>query len=250
MYLHYAAVTDRGAVREENQDSLLVDGILTSRSKAMLRGRYANIATLDRPLVFGVVDGMGGYAGGLDAAALVSWRLAGIAHEMGSEEWQAWLAGLSEDVGSVGRAIGKPMMGAAMALLSFGPDRFTAVNVGDCRSYRMLDDTFVQISVDDTMPGSSALTQSIGGGRNARGRTRQLDAHYKHLPYAAMARRPERIVLCSDGLYGTIEHQELASLLAAHSDVNTACDDIMALARERHPVDNLTLIIVEVGLEP
>jgi protein phosphatase len=251
MYLSYAGVTDIGAVRPENQDVLVADGFTTGRSGASLRGHHIDVASLGRPLVFGVVDGMGGHEGGAEAAGFIAMRLAGVTSEMGRDEWQGWLAKLDGHVGEVGRVIGMPRMGATLALLAFYEGRFASVNLGDCRSYRLMDGLFVQVSVDDLIGGQpGGVTQALGGGgRGLSGHEQAVDIHYKDLPYAAFADRPERFLVCSDGLYGAAGRDDLSRLLSAPGDVSAACDGIAAFVREREAKDNFTFVVIEVGLD-
>lgn len=249
MYLRYAGYTDIGAVREENQDRLVADGCLTGRSGAFFAGDHPDLASLGRPLVLGVVDGMGGYAGGGDAAGIVASRIAALAGDMPQAEWEAWLARLSGEVNDVGMALGQPMMGATMALLAFGCERFTSINVGDCRSYRLMDGVFVQVSEDDRMgDGSGRITQALGGPRRLEAMGQAMDAHYKNLPYAAFPGSPERFLICSDGLHGIAAKQELLGLISSPGDVETTCRSMAAFALDRQPRDNITLLVAEVGV--
>jgi protein phosphatase len=61
-------------------------------------------------------------------------------------------------------------------------------------------------------------------------------------------------VLCSDGLSGMIEDDEIQTLVGATEDLDDACRKLVALANEHGGEDNITALIVrieqEVGDEP
>ena len=109
-----------------------------------------------------VVDGMGGYAGGADAAALAATALAEADPGRAPEDWDAWFEALSGRITRVGRAWDTPEMGATAAVLAIRPAGLVMANVGDCRIYRVAGGRLGRMSIDDRTqdPGSSAAPTS------------------------------------------------------------------------------------------
>jgi len=251
MYLKYSGITDIGPSRKENQDYLVVAGKLSNRSGEMQKSRIFDIDAVNYPLIFFVVDGMGGYAGGNKAAELVAMNIADVYLSMKKElfdeqEWSNKLTEISTTVSDIGSLLSTPMMGAALAVLCFSAEGFASVNVGDCRTYRLMRDIFVQLSTDDTspIPGSGGLTKFLGGIERL-----PLNPHFKFYSYAAYEGNPERFLVCSDGLYNTLDEEQIKSVLKEQLDIELVCQKLTARTRELQPQDNYTFIIIEVGVD-
>src|SRR5262249_51786348 len=54
------------------------------------------------------------------------------------------------------------------------------------------------------------------------------------------------LVLCSDGFYASIEHEDLARNLAPGTELAKATQNLPALATERDGMDNLTLQTIRI----
>lgn len=98
-------------------------------------------------------------------------------------------------------------MGATAALILAGGERAVIANVGDCRCYRVADSYVSQISVDDHDPtlSENVVTQSLGGPPRA------LDIHWLEFPHAETVMT--RYMLCSDGVHGAVDSQEMRAIL-------------------------------------
>src|SRR5262245_38085071 len=229
-----AGLSDKGKVREENQDHFLV----------VRAGRYAEtVATSlpagaiparseDRGLLMMVADGMGGQAAGEVASRTVlvtlthlilnhpEWALrvneksAAHVQDRLVARYQALDAALAERMQEDPSLKG---MGTTLTLAySIGFDVFIA-HAGDSRVYlfhdgavRQLtrDHTYVQRLVDAGMLSREAaaghqlrhaLTNVLGGG------SRSVDVELEHLRIEA----GDRLLLCSDGLSGTMKDEEI-----------------------------------------
>lgn len=238
--LTLAAATDRGLVREENQDVALTDGWA---STADLAYRDADDA-VDRPIALAVIDGMGGHRGGAVAACLTAHvlgpRLAGIVDAQSADA----LAQQAHDfVSDAGDGLGTPSMGAAFAALIVGPDGYQVANVGDCRVYRATEGVLGLLSVDDlgmsrVDPARQVLTQSIGGGGRYR-----LDTHWFAAPWVPGTRH--RFLLASDGL-AVVDGQTIAGM-TQRGDVRSAASGLIEATRAAGAPDNVTVIVVDVA---
>ena len=229
--------TEVGPTRVQNQDAIMVAGAVSATTGTRLS--WSGAVTQDG-VVAGVVDGMGGHAGGSDAAGLAALALAGAdAHP---RDWDTWFEALSARILAAGRAWGTPDMGAAAALIVLTGDELQMANVGDCRIYRVAGGHLGQISVDDRTgdPNSSVLTQALGG-------SRKMDAHGWRQPYKG---GQERYVLCSDGVWETLDQAVLRDLCTAARPPDQIVDAITASIYSQNASDNCSVIIVDLVATP
>jgi protein phosphatase len=263
-----AGLSDKGKVREENQDHFLV----------VRAGRYAEtLATSlpagaiperseDRGLVMVVADGMGGQAAGEVASRMVLVTLTHLI--LNHPEWalkvnEKSAADIQERVVARYQALDAALadrmqedpalkgMGTTLTFAySIGLDVFIA-HAGDSRAYlfhegsvRQLtrDDTYVQRLVDAGMLSReaasghqlrNALTNVLGGGR------RSVDVELERLRVAG----GDCLLLCSDGLTGTMSDDEIAGILGRTASAAESCRRLVDLALERGAPDNVTAIV-------
>jgi protein phosphatase len=271
--IEVAGLSDKGKVRDENQDHFLV----------VRAGRYAEtIATSlppgaiperseERGLLMMVADGMGGHASGEVASRTVlvtlthlilnhpEWALkvneksAADIHDRAVARYEALDAALAERMQADPALKG---MGTTLTVAySLGLDVFIA-HAGDTRAYlfheesvRQLtrDHTYVQRLVDAGMltPEAAAghqlrnaLTNVLGGGK------RSVDVDFQRLRVAA----GDRLLLCSDGLTGTTNDQEIADILGRSTSAEESCRRLVDSALERGAPDNVTVIVARYEL--
>lgn len=248
--LHHGAATDVGRVREANEDSYLAD-----------------------PPVFVVADGMGGHDRGDVASAIVVEEFARLASdgydaEHGAEVVAATLHAVQERIlafDTEQRANGADAdfsagTTAVIALLAdsvSGPVWLLA-NVGDSRIYRFNEGELEQVSVDHSLvqelvdageisqaaaavhPNRNVITRALGGSALPGGVSGEAD--YFLLPLAAA----ERLLLCSDGVSGMLDDEQIGAILADHEDPRDAAEKVVAAAVAAGGHDNATAVVVDV----
>lgn len=232
---HGGTVT--GPVRLTNQDALVVAGASSAVNGIRLSWQGE---VPPSGVAFAVVDGMGGHAGGEEAAALVA---SSLAHATAAEpDWGRWFTELSRRVELAGSAWGMPDAGATAALLALTPDGVRIANVGDCRVYQAVGGRLGQLTVDDRTddPASNVVTQAIGG-------QRILDAHAWDQEYRGDA---ERYLLCSDGIWGTLDAALLRELVTSATTGAEVVEQVLAAAEAQPARDNCTVIVVDVTPTP
>jgi serine/threonine protein phosphatase PrpC len=227
--------TEIGSARKENQDALVIGGCIAYETGAFLEIEHYS----EKPLIASVIDGMGGYLGGNEAAGLVALKLASVQESLSEEQWAELTNELSKYIRKVGYAIGMPGMGAVFSTLVVANDGIYAINIGDCRIYRLTAGYFVQISADDKskISGSNALTQALGIGNQ------DVLPHYRFFPYSDSK---ERFLLCSDGLYGTLDKYELQEQLSREDTVSVIGRDLIDIVYAKAPQDNFSFVLMEV----
>lgn len=230
------AFSDIGPNRSQNQDAIVLGNTVGVGQKSQLSW----VGEIKEPVIFAVIDGMGGYAGGSDAAAIVATSIANANPYVEGVEANNLFNFFSEKVTKAGEAWGTPSMGATFASLSIGDEGCIFLNVGDCRSYK-IDGGFVgQMSIDDRVSEeSSTITQAIGGGMH-------VDAHAwrQDLPLGKT-----RYLLCTDGAWASISQDDLISFGDSDMCLETVIDTMIEDIYENDASDNCSAIIVEVFVE-
>ena len=231
--LRYAARSDRGLIREGNEDSV-----------------YAG------PRLLAVADGMGGHAAGDVASKVVIAAMEHLDDDTPSGDMlQALRAAVfdgSEHLREVIRD--SPQlegMGTTLTAILFAGGRLALCHVGDSRAYLLRDgqlsqithdDTFVQTLIDDgritpeeanSHPQRSLLLRALNG--------QDVD------PDLSMreARAGDRYLLCSDGLSGVVSEETLAEALK-DPDPQATADRLIELALRSGGPDNVTVIVADV----
>ncbi|MEO5833970.1 MAG: protein phosphatase 2C domain-containing protein [Nakamurella sp.] len=232
--LRYAARTDRGLLRANNQDSVFAG---------------------NRILV--VADGMGGHVAGDTASRLAVAAFAPLdRYEPNGRDLLSPLEHATEDGNEAiaGMVVDNPEldgMGTTVTALMFDGPRLGVAHVGDSRAYLWRggvlsqithDDTFVQSLIDEGRiteteaaqhPQRSLLLRALNG----------TDVE----PKLSMreARVGDRYLICSDGLSGVISAEAIADTLASY-ETSEAADRLIELALRGGGPDNVTVVVADV----
>lgn len=233
MHLRYAAFSDPGRVRRNNQDS-----------------GYAS------PRLLVVADGMGGAAAGDLASSVAVETVRRIDTGTPPDDLLEVLAGavqrandrLAEVVRSDPSVEG---MGTTLTVVLADGDRVGLAHVGDSRAYLLRqgelsllthDQTLVQGLVDEgkisdeeakTHPHRSLILQALDG----RG-VIEPDLEILSLQPG------DRLLLCSDGISGFLDDSELATHLGAET-VDAAAVELVQAALDARSSDNVTALVAE-----
>jgi serine/threonine protein phosphatase PrpC len=234
--LRAGATTDTGLFRERNEDAYLAEDPL-----------------------FAVADGLGGHLGGEVASRVALERLSEVARGDGPEDGipERLRTGMHEANRAVHDRASKDRrltgMGTTLTAVIAGKDRIFLAHVGDSRAYlfrggdlRLLteDHTLVQRMVREGRltpeqaeihPQRSVLTRALGIDD-------QLEVDQTTLETAA----GDRLLLCSDGLTGMVEDEEILKILSAHNDPQAASDALVEAANAAGGQDNITTIVLDV----
>jgi serine/threonine protein phosphatase PrpC len=234
LVLRYSARSDRGLVRQNNQDAV-----------------YAG------PRLLALADGMGGHAAGEVASSLVISALAPLdeddpGDDLLAELRDATVEGNAAITRHVADAPDLEGMGTTLTAILFAGSRLGLVHVGDSRAYQLRDGYLTQITKDDT------FVQSLID----EGRITEEEAHthpQRSLLLRAItgqdvdpsltireARAGDRYLLCSDGLSGVVSDETLAETLQAYRDPQKCADRMIELALRGGGPDNITCIVADV----
>ena len=128
----------------------------------------------------------------------------------------------------------------------------TAAHVGDSRLYLLRDGRLTQLTKDHTVAGEKAR---IGLMSKARARehpdrsvlTRSLGRELI-VPIDRLSNRLFRgdaLLVCSDGLYNTLDEEQMAPLVAG-GDASAACRTLIDTANGRGTLDNVSAAVLRV----
>jgi PPM family protein phosphatase len=233
LVLRYAARSDRGLVRSNNQDSV-----------------YAG------PRLLALADGMGGHAAGEVASKVVIAALAPLDDDEPGDDLlgqlrDAVIAGngaISELVQSDPDLDG---MGTTLTAVLFAGSRLGMVHIGDSRAYMLRNGTFTQITHDDTFVQSlideGRITEEEAATHPQRSLLlRALTGHEVEPRLMVREARPgDRYLLCSDGLSGVVSMETLDEAIRI-PDPQACADRMIELALKGGGPDNVTVVIADV----
>ncbi|MCS7482090.1 PP2C family protein-serine/threonine phosphatase [Umezawaea endophytica] len=234
LVLRYAARSDRGLVRNNNQDSV-----------------YAG------PRLLALADGMGGHAAGEVASKVVIAALAPLDDDEPSDDLlgqlrEAVIAGngaISELVASDPDLDG---MGTTLTAVLFAGSRLGMAHIGDSRAYMMRNGSFSQITHDDTFVQSlideGRITEEEAATHPQRSLLlRALTGHEVEPRLMVREARPgDRYLLCSDGLSGVVSLETLDEAIRI-PDPQACADRMIELALKGGGPDNVTVIVADVA---
>ena len=234
--LHYAARSDVGLVRQENQDS-----------------GYAG------PHLLIVADGMGGHAAGDVASSIAIGEMVSLDGESpGADEAldrlaEALRSANSELRNAVERQPELKGMGTTVTALLRTGNKIAVAHIGDSRAYLLRDGTLTQITHDHSFVQSlvdeGRITEAEAEGHPQRSLvTRVLTGQHEDEPDLAMreAHVGDRYLICSDGLSGFVARDTIEEILVQAQPPALTADRLVELAMRAGAPDNVTCIIGDV----
>lgn len=256
--VHAAVYCHMGRGRKNNEDNFYLNGFWKPQERTnqnCLEGK-----SVPPPALFAVLDGMGGEQYGEVASATA----AALLHK----HRDVFLTGPDpEDAGAerisqLSRALWKSCkesgyrMGTTLAVAAIRDHALYLFGLGDSRIYLLENGKLTQATQDHTVAAETAYNTLSG----ERARSSK-DAHSNQLTqYFGMdcseydaapchghypLRQGMKILLCSDGLYNTLEEVEMADLLAQSIPV-VAVQRLVDLALDRGAKDNITAMILAI----
>jgi protein phosphatase len=230
---HYAARSDVGMVRSNNEDSA-----------------YAG------PHLLAMADGMGGHAGGDVASSTVIAALVDLDGEAlgGRDVSQALLdrilaanAELGEHVRAEPRLDG---MGTTLIALLRTRDKIVMAHIGDSRAFLARDGVVTQITKDHSFvqnlvdEGRISATDATTHPQRSLV-TRVLTGAHDDEPdlVVRQGRIGDRYLIASDGLTDFVARDTVDDVLTTVADPGECADQLVALALRAGAPDNVTVVV-------
>lgn len=231
--LRYAARSDRGLIRDGNQDSV-----------------YAG------PRLLAVADGMGGMAAGDLASNIVIGAMAPLDEDVPGDALVDALRGAVEIANqhlrdTVDANPHLEGMGTTLTAMLFSGTKIGLVHIGDSRAYMLRDNEFGQITKDDTyvqmLVDEGRISAEEATGHPQRSLlTRAMDGRDIEPEYSVrQVNVGDRYLICSDGLSGVVSAETIGQTLREYVDPAQCVERLIALALRGGGPDNITVIVAD-----
>ncbi len=235
-------ITDVGVVRTGNEDNFAV--------------RLDDESPLGDALL-AVADGMGGHAAGEIASQMSLDLLIDALSNSPSPTGRSLMGAVEQANDGVYKAsfLGPNMQGMGTTLVAglLVGSVMHICNVGDSRAYLLREGRLAQLTRDHSWVGDmvarglltpeqaavhprrSVLTRALGVSEDV-----QVDLTRVSL------REGDRILLCSDGLYGLVDENTIATILNRRP-LRSAARELVRLANAAGGTDNITVVVAQVN---
>lgn len=241
----FAAKTDMGQVRENNEDKFefyepMAPSILAARG-----------------CLYAVSDGIGGaQAGQIASEMLLKHLISGYYDNPSNDLVTALYESIfnaNDRIHSLSKMIPERQgMGATLTCLVIIDDRVIVAQVGDSRAYCLREGSIYQITQDH-----SWVEEQVRAGQISREEaenspfknviTRSCGSYPTVVPdfYEEQAKPGDVWILCSDGLTAYVQGEEMAQIVSAHPP-SEACRQFIEIANSRGGRDNITVFVIAI----
>lgn len=248
-HITYAGGTDRGRVRQQNEDSYLCHQFANTDVSLMI-----------------VADGVGGYAGGAEASQLAVKTMQAcvekyilLAHS-GAGYAENWLElTLKQAVSEANQAILKfqqthieyAEMATTMVAVLVKGNELALCHLGDSRCYQFTDGTLIQITEDHTY-----LQDMLNAGKIDQQEFELLPMHHVISQALGLFDSPDinvtslllveniSYLLCSDGLTNFVSDAQIQHILTGVSSLQACVDELITNANDNGGADNITVVLL------
>lgn len=267
--VHSAGLTDKGLVRQDNQDQFLVTELTRSmvvRSGSLDASESSRLFGGPLGHLFFVADGMGGHKGGNEASRLAIQFFVNAV--LNSSRWlvriepyneSAFIDEIRHLLGNAHRTIQSKSetdtqlegMGTTLTLAYVAWPKLFVVHAGDTRCYLLRDGKLRLITRDHTLANqmmkagtldpskversqwSNVLVNALGAGAE----NVFADVYRDELKFG------DSLLLCSDGLNKHVSDNEICGVLLESEDTTAACKRLIQLAKQDGGSDNVTAVV-------
>jgi serine/threonine protein phosphatase PrpC len=234
--IRYAARSDRGLVRETNQDWAYAG----TRLLAVADG-FGNHDAAERPVSAVAIDALRPLEATIPSGDLLNVLADAARHA--DRAVREYVTTRPDLAGS----------GTTLTAMLWSGSRLALVNLGDTRAYLLRDGELSQVTHDHTVvrsmvdegrltpeeaeshPQRSVLTRALHGGAPC-----QPDL------WLCEARAGDRYLPCSDGLYTVVPVDGLHEVLRTAADPETAVRRLVSLANSGGGPDNISCVVADV----
>ncbi len=229
----FGAGTNIGLVREQNEDSLIA-----------------------MPPLFALCDGMGGHEAGEVASGIAVKSLLDEApiHADGKALGRAVIAANRAVLAGAEQEKGRPGMGTTCTAAIVEGDHLVVAQVGDSRAYLLHEGSLQQITRDHSLVAdlvdAGRITEDEARVHPQRSIiTRALGNDPDMVPdiYELAVEPGDRLMLCSDGLYGMVVDPVIEKVTKETPDPSECVDELIKAALDAGGADNVSVIVVDIS---
>lgn len=246
----YAGGTDRGKVRQQNEDCIL-----------MAEFEHSDVVLLI------VADGVGGHEGGEVASKLTVELMkeavakAVLQAQSGGGYGEDWLKQtLHHAVTEANTQIIREQtirlslheMATTVVAMLIHNNEMVISYLGDSRCYRYNQQHIEQLTEDHTM-----LQKLLNEGKIDQQEFEAMPMHHMISQAIGISREPDvqvshfefnhksSYLLCSDGLTNCVSDAQIQHILQQHSQLESAVDELITCANDNGGTDNISVVLVE-----
>lgn len=239
--MKYCSLTDKGLIRERNEDS------------------YAVVENDNSDILYVVCDGIGGNKAGDIASAEVVKTVSKLFKTTksfkSSKDVKKFILNAINEANNVILDLGNKFfefygMGTTITGVLITGKNAYSFNVGDSRVYGIKDQKIKQLTVDDTLvnflveqgkitkeeakthPKRSHLIKAIGISQYIDVPVNKLDFY-------------DYFIICSDGLYSMVDDEKLLKIITSKDKLEKKTEKLVHEALMNGGFDNITVINVE-----
>jgi serine/threonine protein phosphatase PrpC len=210
------AVSDKGCIRELNEDQYLIEPSL---------GLWV------------VADGMGGHDAGEIASTAIVEHLGTIGIASSAPDLRARfedrLARANREIQSISRSRNNAVIGSTVAALVAYDQQFACIWSGDHTEVQeLLDHGIITQQEALTWARRNVITRAVGVSPDI-----MIDIEQGQIEAGDM------FLLCSDGLTAHVASSEMLDILVANAP-REACEKLLEMTLSRGGTDNVTIIVV------
>jgi serine/threonine protein phosphatase PrpC len=235
-------LTHIGNVREDNQDSVR---IIDQHDE--LTAAYGHL--------FGVADGMGGYAHGGVASTLALVTLFETVYSSNGlsipQKMKQAAQSANLNVYQKARELGVGRMGTTLTAGLLKENRFHVVHVGDSRAYLIRGKTSTCLTKDHTRVGELVRMKVLSpdklrthSQRSVLSKCLGLDLFVQPDVFEVQVQDGDIIIFCSDGVWSVIDDDEFGSLASMAESAEQLNQTIVDLAMKRGSDDNVSAVTI------
>jgi serine/threonine protein phosphatase PrpC len=248
MDVEFTQISDRGKVREGNEDYF---GHALPATPQRVRSHG---------WLFVLADGVGGHdLGEIASRTAVESVLAGFQEAAAGEAHGSLLARLvqtaNQHVIDAGHASGPTgtSMATTIVVCALRYDRAAIAHVGDSRCYLIRRGQASLLTRDHTVANEHVKLGLLSADEAAEAETRHMLSRSlggelfvkveinEHQVFAE-----DVLVLCSDGLHGSVTGSEIAAVTGHGGDLAQAAQKLVDIANQRDGSDNITVQVIRV----
>jgi serine/threonine protein phosphatase PrpC len=246
---NYFGITDKGKLRENNEDAFIAEQLSNKLIAAC------------------VIDGVGGYEGGEVAAAIARTTILDYIKKPGPDLNKGMVEAfaLANEKIYKEKSNGKNKSMACVltfALVDNNNNKLLYAHVGDTRLYLLRDNTLVKVTKDQSFVGfledSGRITEDAAMAHPKRNEINKALGFAGQAPvnndYVETGESPflpgDMILLCSDGLTDMVGSKEITNILIDNTTLKEKGVQLIAAANKAGGKDNITTVLVHNNKAP
>ncbi len=223
--------THKGTVRDSNQDCILVNGELLNVGEV-------HLSEQENCYCF-VADGVGGNKGGDFASYFVLDRIKAEQNNLLIDA-ERLLKSINHSL-IEGTNNDAKLKGCCTTLtgLIVQNDLFKIIHAGDSEIWLLRNDMFFQITNDhvlDETENNSSITSYFGGHEDYLKLDKDISINETF--------SGDTFLICSDGLYKSLNQKIIKSILKADKDIETKANKILENCLQAGAEDNISVILI------